>query len=89
MALGARPSRVLSLVMRQGLTVAAGGLAAGFVLAAIAARLMSGALYGIGAVDPVAWTLAAAVVIGVSAAANLGPALRAARVHPSSALRSE
>jgi predicted permease len=89
MALGARPSRVLSLVMRQGLTVAAGGLAAGFVLAAIAARLMSGALYGIGAVDPVAWTLATLVVLGVSAAANLAPAVRAARVHPSSALRSE
>jgi predicted permease len=89
MALGAGPASVLGLIMRQGLVVAAVGLGAGCALAAIAARQIAGALYGIGATDPVAWGGAAAVLLGVSAVANLIPARRAARVEPSEALRVE
>jgi predicted permease len=89
MALGARPSTVLGLVMRQGLTVAAVGLAAGCVLAAVAVWLIAGVLYGIGVGDPVSWSGAIAVLLGVSGLANLIPAWRAARVQPSEALRTE
>jgi predicted permease len=89
MALGAQPARVLGLIMRQGLTVAAVGLVAGCLLAVIAARQIAGALYGIGASDPVSWGGAAAVLLGVSALANLIPARRAAGVEPSKALRVE
>jgi putative ABC transport system permease protein len=89
MALGARPSAVLGLVMQQGLAVAAVGLAIGCVLAAVAAILVSRALYGVGAADPVSWLATAVVVLGVSAFANLIPAWRAARVDPSIALRIE
>jgi predicted permease len=89
MALGARPSAVVGLVMRQGLTVAAVGLAAGGALAAVAAWLMAGALYGVGISDPVSWSGAAVVLLGVSSLANLIPAWRAARVQPSDALRME
>ena len=89
MALGARPASVLGLIMRQGFVVAAVGLVAGCVLAAVAARQISGALYGIGAADPVAWGVATAVLLGVSALANLLPARRAALVEPSQALRVE
>jgi predicted permease len=89
MALGARPSAVLGLVMRQGLTVAVVGLAAGCALAAVAAWLMAGALYGVGISDPVSWSGAAMVLLGVSSLANLIPAWRAARVQPSDALRME
>jgi macrolide transport system ATP-binding/permease protein len=89
MALGARPSAVLSLVMRQGLGVAGLGVAAGALLAAVAGRALTGALYGIGAADPLAWTAAVAVLLGVSSLANLVPARRAARVEPSTALRTE
>ena len=89
MALGAQPAWVLGLIMRQGLTVAAIGLVAGCLLAAIAARQIAGALYGIGASDPVSWVAGAAVLLSVSALANLIPARRAARVEPSAALRVE
>jgi putative ABC transport system permease protein len=89
MALGARPGSVLGLVLRQGLTVAAAGLAAGSLLAILAARAVSGALYGIGAADPLAWAGALGTILLISTAANLVPARRAARVSPSVALRSE
>jgi ABC-type antimicrobial peptide transport system permease subunit len=89
MALGAQPASVLKLIMRQGLIVAATGVAAGCVLAAIAAREIASALYGISAGDPLSWAGAAAVLLGVSTVANLIPARRAARVAPSEALRTE
>ena len=75
--------------MRQGLDVAAVGLVAGCLLAVIAARQIAGALYGIGASDPVSWVGAAVMLLSVSALANLIPARRAAGVEPSAALRVE
>ena len=89
MALGARPSTVVGAVMRHGLIVAAVGLVPGAVLAFVAARRIADALYGVGSGDPASWLGAAAVVLGVSACANFIPAWRAARVHPSEALRTE
>jgi ABC-type antimicrobial peptide transport system permease subunit len=58
-------------------------------LAAAAGRLVSGVLYGIGAADPLAWIGSLAVLLGVATLANLIPALRAARIDPMSALRTE
>jgi putative ABC transport system permease protein len=69
--------------------VAVAGLLAGAMLAAFAARLIAGALYGVRTSDPVSWIGAAVVLLGVSALANLVPAWRAARVDPSEALRTE
>ena len=89
MALGATPSTVVSAVMRQGLLVAAVGLVAGSILAIAAVRAVADLLYGISGSDPASWLGAAAVLLAVSALANLVPAWRAARVHPSEALRTE
>jgi macrolide transport system ATP-binding/permease protein len=89
MALGAQPSNVLALVLRQGLAVAGAGLLAGCVLAGGAARVIGGWLYGVGAADPLAWIAAAATVMGVATLANLLPARRAARVAPWMALRTD
>jgi predicted permease len=88
-ALGAEPRSVLALVMRQGLFVAAVGLAIGAALAAVSARAFARVLYGVGIADPVSWLGAGAVLLAVSAVANAIPAIRAARIAPQDALRTE
>jgi ABC-type antimicrobial peptide transport system permease subunit len=89
MALGAQPSGVLGLVMRQGFGLAGVGLALGAVLAAAAASALSGLLYGITPFDPAAWALAIVTLLGAAGLANLVPARRAMRVDPMTALRTE
>jgi ABC-type antimicrobial peptide transport system permease subunit len=89
LALGAAPASVLGLIMRQGLRVAAVGLAVGCLAGVFVSRWIAGALYGIGTGDPVSWGAAVAVLLTVSALANLIPARRAARIDPSEALRVE
>lgn len=89
MALGARPRDVLRLVLRQGGRLAVAGVATGALLAALVGRVLESLLYGVSPRDPLAFGLAAAVLLAVAAAANLAPALTAARVDPMRALRSE
>jgi predicted permease len=89
MALGAKPSAVVGLVMRQGLGIAGVGVAVGTVLALGAAKAVAGALYGVSFIDPVAWTTAILTLLTVAALANVVPARRASIVDPSTALRSE
>jgi putative ABC transport system permease protein len=89
MALGARPNRVVSMVLRRSLLLAGIGVAAGIALALAASRLASSLLFGIAPYDPVSYVLAAAVLLFAAAAAAWVPALRAARVDPVTALRSE
>jgi predicted permease len=89
MALGAQPSAVVGLVMKQGLGIAAAGVGAGALLALGAAKAVVGALYGVSFVDPLAWSAAIGSLFLVAALANLIPARRASIVDPSSALRSE
>jgi predicted permease len=89
MALGAAPAGVVGMVMRQGLTVAAAGLLAGAAAAYPAARVLAGALYGVGALDAVAWGAATLSLLGAATLANYVPARRASRVDPAQALRSE
>jgi ABC-type antimicrobial peptide transport system permease subunit len=89
MALGANSGSVLSLVMRQGFTIVAVGLATGGVLAAVAASALRGVLYGITPYDPVAWGLAIAAMLVAAGMANFVPARRAMRVDPMTALRTE
>ncbi len=89
MALGASQSSVVGSVMRQGLMIAMLGLVVGGIAAIPAAQQIKSALYGVGAADPVSWVAASALLLAVSALANLIPAWRASRVHPSEALRTE
>jgi putative ABC transport system permease protein len=86
-ALGARPRDVAGLVIRQALTVAAGGAAAGVGLAYIGGRLISTLLYGVSSTDPFSFTVAPALLIVTSLVACAIPARRAARVDPLVALR--
>jgi macrolide transport system ATP-binding/permease protein len=89
MALGAAPGGVIGMVMKQGLTVAAIGLALGAALAYPAARFIASGLYGISALDPAAWLMATMALLSASVIANYLPARRASLVDPSIALRSE
>lgn len=89
MALGARPARVISMVVRRSLLLAGIGVAVGLAIALGAARLVSSMLYGIAPHDPVSYAAAAGVLLLAAVAAGLIPALRAARVDPVTALRSE
>jgi len=89
MALGARRSDVLKMVMGQGLRLTGIGLAIGLCAALAAARLLTPLLYGIHANDPATM---AAVVVGLAAIALSAcylPARKAMRVDPSVALRYE
>jgi predicted permease len=88
-ALGAHPGGVLKLILTQGLGLAAIGAAIGGVLAAGAAYLLQGLIYGVGAADPVAWMAALGVMFGAVVCANVVPARRAMRIDPVVALRTE
>jgi predicted permease len=88
-AIGAQPRDVMRLILRQGLTIAGAGLLLGLLLAAGATRVVSSALYGVAAMDLVAWGGAAIVLLLTAALANALPAVRAMRIDPVRALRTE
>jgi putative ABC transport system permease protein len=88
-ALGARAAEVRALVLREGITLAALGVAAGTALATIAGGTLESLLYGVASRD-VASLAAAAVVLTIAAVlASWIPARRASRVDPVVALRDE
>jgi putative ABC transport system permease protein len=89
MALGAQRGSVFGLILRQGLSVTAIGLAVGIVAGVLATRLMSNLLFGIGTADPFSFAVACATLLGVSIVACWIPAHRATRVEPVVALRYE
>ena len=89
MALGASPGDILRLVVREGLLVICGGVAAGLLGAAALGKVMSGLIYEVTARDPVTFAIAAGFLSAVGLAASVIPAFRAARILPMAALRHE
>jgi predicted permease len=89
MALGARASDVLLLVLRQGMALAAGGAAIGLILALVLGRLVSTLLFGVSGRDPLTLAAVSASLTVVALLACAIPAWRAARVDPLVALRYE
>jgi putative ABC transport system permease protein len=89
MALGAGRQEVVWLVVRHGMTLALIGTLVGLGAAAAGTRLMAKLLFGITATDPATFVAAVAALGIASLAATCIPALRAARVAPIEALRSE
>jgi predicted permease len=89
MALGATPTAVGAMVARQGMTVVVIALALGLAIALALSRFTASLLYGIQPNDVVTFLAVPAILLGVSLAAILIPARRAARLDPMLALREE
>jgi putative ABC transport system permease protein len=89
LALGAGPRELLGLVLRQGLRLAALGIALGIAASLALTRVLASLLYEVSPADPPTY---AAIVLGVAALALLAsylPARSTARLHPARVLRSE
>jgi putative ABC transport system permease protein len=89
MALGANPGDVLRLVLGEGMKLVALGALAGILAALAAGRVIGALLFGVSATDPVTYIVVTGILALVACAACCLPALRAARVNPMAALRSE
>jgi predicted permease len=88
-ALGARSGAVQSMVVRQGLVLAAIGVAFGLAGAVAATRLMTGLLFQTSASDPATYAAVSAGLLAAAGAASYIPARRASSVDPTEALRAE
>jgi putative ABC transport system permease protein len=89
MSLGAGGPDVLRLVLRDTAAIAVPGLGIGLLLAFAASRILATLLYEVKPADPISFLAAALALTVVAASAALFPALRALRVDPVTALRSE
>jgi len=93
MALGARRPEVLGLVVRQGMTLVLAGVGVGLAFSLLLTWWLSeriaGFVYGGRAVDPPTLVAVPLMLLAVALLANWLPALRATRVEPVVALRSE
>jgi putative ABC transport system permease protein len=88
-ALGASRPNILALVVRQGMTLTALGVAIGLSGAALASRALVTLLFGVSRLDPITYLGVIALLLGVSGIACWIPAWRAARVDPSITLRAD
>jgi putative ABC transport system permease protein len=86
-ALGARSGDVLRLVVREGMTPAIVGIAAGAVAALAAAKLLERLVFGVSATDPATLAVVAGTLALVALLASLIPAYRASRLDPLTVLR--
>jgi len=89
MALGARPTDVVTLVVRRGLLVCIAGCAVGLVMASAASRLLGSFLYCVPAFDLVAFSAGPLALTVMALAASYLPARRAAQVDPMVVLRCD
>lgn len=88
-ALGAGHRQVLGPVIREGLLLAVGGIAAGLLGAVIVGHALSAFLFGVGASDPATLAAVALIMLAVAFCATYIPSRRALKVDPVIALRAE
>ena len=80
---------MVALFLGDGARVAGAGLLAGLLLAIPSARLLRGFLFDVTASDPASFGAVSVLLLAATLGAGLVPALRATRVDPTTALRSE
>jgi predicted permease len=88
-ATGAHPRALLWQVLREGGRITMIGIGIGLALAIGAGRLLQGFLYGVNSIEPVVLVTAPLILLAASLLASLIPALRATKVDPTVALRTE
>ena len=89
MALGARRSDILRMVVSRGLALALSGVVIGLLLSLVATRLLRSLLFRVAPTDPATFLVSAVLLAAVAVAASWFPARRATRFNPIEALRGE
>jgi predicted permease len=89
MALGANPSDVRALVLKEAVILTAIGVGAGLPIAALIGRALASLLFGISGLDPIVFVGAPLVLGLASMLASYIPARRAMRIEPTTALRAQ
>jgi len=89
MALGAERSRILGMVLRQGMELTLAGSVLGLLGAAVLTRVMASLLFGVSTTDVVTFLASPLILIATAMVASYIPARRATRVDPVVALRDE
>jgi putative ABC transport system permease protein len=89
MALGADGSRIMKLIVWQGMRPALAGLLTGLIAALALSRFIASFLFGVKDWDPIAFVAAPVLMAGVALLSVWLPAIRASRVDPARALRQE
>ena len=87
LALGAQPSRVIALMLRQGMTPVLVGLAVGLLAAVVSTRVLRSLLFEVSASDPMTYVVVLVLLGLVALVASYVPSRRASRVPPAVALR--
>jgi putative ABC transport system permease protein len=88
-ALGARRTDILGLVVGEGMRLAMAGILIGIAGAFAGTRLLTGMLYQVGVTDAMTFAIVPLILFVTAVLANYLPARRAARIDPVVALQSE